>query len=79
MPALFHFLVWLHKERNEDVRFSLQFRSFGSDLPVIATEFNAFCKGLHPLFPGFALGDRHIIDLADPEGFGTFFRDGSGR
>uniref|UniRef100_A0A0G4IBP0 Uncharacterized protein n=1 Tax=Chromera velia CCMP2878 TaxID=1169474 RepID=A0A0G4IBP0_9ALVE len=32
-------------------RFTLVFRTFGEDIGDVAKEFNAFCRGAHPLFP----------------------------
>lgn len=35
--------------------FSIVFRTFGKDLPRIVDEFNAFCEGKHPRYPGLRL------------------------
>ena len=37
-------------------RFAVEFRTFGDDLPRVAREFNALCRGQHPLFPGQRFG-----------------------
>jgi len=79
LPALFSLFSWLEEQHHEgNLRYSLQFRSFGSDLPKIVTEFNALVNGRHPLHPYQALHHRHMINLDDPEGFGSFYRDETG-
>eukprot|EP00913_Durusdinium_trenchii_P021407 g20119.t1 len=35
--------------------FSIVFRTFGSDLPAVQAEFNAFCAGQHPRYPDMRL------------------------
>ncbi|CAL1139656.1 unnamed protein product [Cladocopium goreaui] len=35
--------------------FSIVFRTFGSDLPAVQAEFNAFCAGEHPRYPDLCL------------------------
>ena len=52
LPSFLLFILWLqHLGR----RFVVAFRSFGSDLPTVRTEWNAFCAGDHPAFPGVRL------------------------
>jgi len=48
-------------------------------LDDVAREFNAFCEGRHPLFPGVTLdgsdgGVDYRVKFEDQCGFGTFFR-----
>jgi len=38
-----------------DRSFSIVFRTFGSDLPAVQAEFNAFCAGEHPRYPKLRL------------------------
>jgi len=56
------------------------FRTFGEDLPSVVEDFNAFCEGRHPLFPGVRLDGSdgepdYRVSAADPEAWGTFHRD----
>uniref|UniRef100_A0A7S4S472 Uncharacterized protein n=1 Tax=Alexandrium monilatum TaxID=311494 RepID=A0A7S4S472_9DINO len=76
IPAFFELL--LHLQRS-GLSFSLVFRTFGTDLREVAEEFNAFCEGRHPLYPGAAFDGRdggpdYRIAFNDPSAFGTFFR-----
>ncbi|CAE7579486.1 cfa [Symbiodinium natans] len=70
----------LQSDGLEQVRVSLHFRTFGSDLPAVAKEFNAFVKGEHPLHPDFCCNEDDDLelelDLANR--FGSYFRDSEG-
>eukprot|EP00051_Salpingoeca_urceolata_P009368 m.113951 g.113951 ORF g.113951 m.113951 type:complete len:361 (+) comp16274_c0_seq1:93-1175(+) len=61
--------------------YNIIFRSFGIDVPHVAKEWNLFCSGKHPVFPGAPLDgsdggvDRRIVF---PNGTGTFARHGDG-
>jgi hypothetical protein len=63
-PAYFHFLEWLARNRPNSC---VVFRTFGTDLPEVIAEHNAFCRGEHPLYPStlrldgspFAIGGSH--------------------
>ena len=75
------FLSLLQNLRSEGRRCSLVFRTFGSDLPEVALELNAFCEGRHPLYPGVKMDGTTgpfdmRLDLDDPERFGAFHRGG---
>jgi len=76
IPAFFELMLHLKKTNR---LFSLVFRTFGTDLPDVAQEFNAFCEGKHPLFPEAVLDGRdgkpdYRIDFEDCNKFGTLFR-----
>lgn len=76
IPAFFDLLIHLKRLH---ASFCIVFRTFGSDLGDVATEFNAFCEGRHPLFPGVVFDGRdgeadYRISFSDPKCFGTFFR-----
>jgi len=76
IPAFFQLLIHL-KELGRS--FSLVFRTFGNELKQVETEFNAFCTGSHPCFPGVVMdgsdGKADMrMDLTNPEKFGTFYR-----
>lgn len=82
LPAFLGFLLRLQASYPLD-RVALQFRTFGDDLPRVAREYNALCRGAHPLFPGQAFGSSDERDFsldleADPECFGCMFRDVEG-
>jgi hypothetical protein len=47
IPAYFEAI---HALTQHNVRFSIQFRTFGSDLPEVLLEHNAYCNGKHPLY-----------------------------
>lgn len=75
VPAFFHLLKYL---REQGRKFSIVFRSFGNDLPIITEELNAFCRGDHPLFPDFALNTSdESYELQLDGDFGRFYRHGS--
>eukprot|EP00743_Colponemidia_sp_Colp-15_P001690 GILK01001846.1.p1 GENE.GILK01001846.1~~GILK01001846.1.p1 ORF type:complete len:528 (-),score=117.44 GILK01001846.1:206-1747(-) len=49
VPSFFQLIQHLsNKQRN----FAIIFRTFGTDLENIATEYNGFCNGIHPCFNG---------------------------
>eukprot|EP00050_Salpingoeca_kvevrii_P019246 m.84031 g.84031 ORF g.84031 m.84031 type:complete len:402 (-) comp8327_c0_seq2:984-2189(-) len=59
LPAFYRTIIWLVEQRRD---FQLVFRTFGTDIPVVAREWNFFCSGQHPLYP-------HIrFDGTAPEG-----------
>ncbi|KAA0174460.1 hypothetical protein FNF27_04056 [Cafeteria roenbergensis] len=47
-PAYFTLLQWLARNRPES---TVVIRTFGTDLPEVVAEHNAFCEGRHPLYP----------------------------
>jgi len=56
-------------------KFSIAFRTFGSDLPAVAEDWNRFCDGKHPLHPGFELPGRRL-DLCQQNSVGYMWRGG---
>mmetsp|Transcript_21828 Transcript_21828/g.51264 ORF Transcript_21828/g.51264 Transcript_21828/m.51264 type:complete len:242 (+) Transcript_21828:3-728(+) len=48
VPSFLRLLVHLDSQGQE---FKLFFRTFGTDLPILAKELNDFCEGRHPQFP----------------------------
>mmetsp|Transcript_54531 Transcript_54531/g.130066 ORF Transcript_54531/g.130066 Transcript_54531/m.130066 type:complete len:766 (+) Transcript_54531:162-2459(+) len=81
LPTFYHLLKKL-KEVGRS--FSIVLRTFGVDISgAVQEEFNAFCEGRHPEFPGEPLldgsdgGGDYRMRLDDPESIGTFFRDPS--
>ncbi|CAM9810245.1 unnamed protein product [Ectocarpus sp. 6 AP-2014] len=87
LPSFFRCLLAL-KEANVD--FGIVFRTFGDDIAEVSKEYNAFCEGEHPLFPGAKMdgsdgrGDYrvHLTDRAEGSHghntVGAFFRDEEG-
>jgi len=80
IPAFFETLLQMRRRKQS---FTLVFRTFGDDLGQVVHEFNAFCEGRHPLFPGSVMdgtdgGVDYRLDLSNPSKFGTFFRQNSG-
>lgn len=55
LPSFFWCLLAL-KEAEAD--FGVVFRTFGDDIPEVSREYNAFCEGKHPLFPGAKMDGR---------------------
>lgn len=55
LPSFFDCLLAL-KEAEAD--FSVVFRTFGEDIAAVSREYNAFCEGRHPLFPGVKMDGR---------------------
>ena len=49
IPSFWRTLIYLKKQRRE---FSICFRTYGQDLPLVNWEFNQFCIGNHPCFSG---------------------------
>ena len=63
VPSFFRLIASLHR-RNVD--FKIVFRTFGMDIPNIATEFNLFCTGEHPLSSQFSVdGAKFVLDGSD--------------
>lgn len=78
LPSFYSMLLKLARARKP---FSLTFRTFGVDIDAsVEAEFNKFCKGQHPLFPGGPLldgsdgGPDLRMDLSDADSIGTFVR-----
>ena len=76
IPAFFELLLHLQKHA---VRFDLTFRTFGSDLPEVIREFNAFCSGHHPLYPHALFDGREgtqdlRVNLDHPDSHGFLWR-----
>eukprot|EP00953_Heterococcus_sp_UTEX-ZZ885_P024638 13466-Heterococcus_DN1.PRE.1 len=83
----------IHALTQHNVRFSIQFRTFGSDLPEVLLEHNAYCNGKHPLYKK---GQRSLngttatalaasaynydlrIKLGDADTCGAMYRDDQG-
>eukprot|EP00439_Symbiodinium_sp_Y106_P020047 s3172_g2.t1 len=75
IPAFFELVSQLASQGRS---FSVVFRTFGSDLPVVQEEFNAFCAGLHPKYPDVRLDGSKpgFPDLRMvPENTGSWYRD----
>eukprot|EP00903_Cladosiphon_okamuranus_P010270 g9724.t1 len=49
LPSFFSCLLAL---KEAEVDFGVVFRTFGDDIVGVSREYNAFCEGNHPLFPG---------------------------
>jgi len=78
LPAFFRLLLNLRAQGRD---FALVFRTFGTDLPEVAEELEAFCTGSHPLYPGVRMdGTTDCPDyrLHTDMAFGEFFRDAHG-
>ena len=76
LPSFFELLLHLQRQRRH---FTVVFRTFGSDLPDVIEELNAFCTGQHPLYPGVLMdGSDGLTDLrlSIPGSSGVFFRSG---
>jgi len=80
VPAYFALLRWLSEERPGS---TVVFRTFGTDLPEVIREHNAYCEGKHPLYP-----DAPRLDGSDggqdfrvrcPQGTGAMLRFADGR
>ena len=79
IPSFFKVIVYLKKI---NIEFSIIFKTFGNDLPLIKKEFNYFIKGQHPLYNG-KYGSKELIFpkkneeefyLMNNEHFGRYFR-----
>lgn len=81
LPSFYFLLQELKRAKRS---FSIVFRSFGVDIDAaVEREFNAFCQGRHPLFPGCVLDgsdgeEDHRMNLSDVTSIGTFVRSGAG-
>ena len=61
LPSFFNLLLHLQAQRR---RFTLVLRSFGTDLPAVIDEINAFAEGRHPSYPGARLdGSDGRVDV----------------
>lgn len=52
LPSFFEVVLALERAGRD---FSIVFRTFGVDLPDVATEWNSFCTGNHPCYPGIRM------------------------
>lgn len=80
LPSFFYLLQELKRAGRS---FSVVFRTFGVDVDAeFEHEFNTFCAGRHPLFPGGVVLDGsdgledHRMNLSDHSSIGTFVRTG---
>eukprot|EP01083_Nonionella_stella_P011662 33124_1 len=67
IPAFKKMVEWLYDEK-QSMSFSILFRTFGSDLPHVINDFNAFC-----LSKGYT---EICVDLKDPYNIGVMIYDG---
>jgi hypothetical protein len=77
LPAFFHFLDKLRAVPG--LAFRLQFRTFGTDIPRVLQEFNAYCQGTHPVFGGQGGMPEHQLQLDDAQNIASMYRDSEGR
>lgn len=49
LPAFYNLLIYLTKEKR---KFSLVFRAFGNEIPLLQRELKCFCLGTHPCYNG---------------------------
>ncbi len=79
LPCFFELVLALERAGRD---FSIVFRTFGVDLPEVAREWNSFCTGGHPCYPGVRLdgSSPRRIDrtLSLPENSGVWYRYGVG-
>lgn len=78
LPSFFYMMRKLKEQKR---KFSIVFRTFGLDGKEVASEFNAFCEGKHPLYPGVHFdGSNGSSDLRVevPANFGAIKRDTKG-
>lgn len=74
LPSFLNLIQYLQQTGRN---FRLIFRTFGSDIGDVIQEFNLFCEGRHPCFPGVpAELSKRAISL--PHGSGEWFRDEGG-
>jgi hypothetical protein len=77
LPCFFELVLALDRAGRD---FSIVFRTFGVDLPEVAQEWNSFCTGVHPCYPGVRLdgSSSRGIDrtLSLPENSGAWYRYG---
>lgn len=55
LPSFFECLSAL---KDAEADFGVVFRTFGDDISEVSREFNAFCEGAHPMFPGVKMDGR---------------------
>lgn len=55
LPSFFSCLLAL---KEAEVDYGVVFRTFGDDIVGVSREYNAFCEGEHPLFPGVKMDGR---------------------
>ena len=70
LPSFLELVRHLEEEGRD---YAIVFRTFGTDTKEVAEEWNLFCTGGHPLFPGMQTAEDRTIHL--PDGTGCFFRD----
>lgn len=79
LPSFFELVLSLERAGRD---FSIVFRTFGVDLPEVAAEWNSFCTGQHPCYPGVHLDGTSSsgIDrtLRLPQSSGAWYRYGDG-
>lgn len=79
LPSFFALQRWLARWPGEA---TLVLRTYGADLPEVALELNAFCRGEHPLYPGERMDGRGPrrrdarLNTQDPMRFGALHRGG---
>lgn len=79
IPSFFKAMVFL---KNSKIEYSIIFKTFGNDLPLIIKEFNYFIKGDHPLYSGkygtkelkFPQKNEEEFYLMSDEHLGRYFR-----
>ena len=74
LPSFFNLLLHLQAQRRE---FTLILRSFGTDLPAVVDEINAFAEGRHPNYPDARLDGsdgRVDVRIRYPDSVGAFAR-----
>jgi len=69
LPSFYEAVSQLEED---EVPFSLCFRTFGEDIKAIRKEWDLFCDGNHPSFPKFRSPHRKLKD----RNLGAFFRSG---
>lgn len=74
LPSFLRCVLRLEEEKRD---FRIVFRTFGTDIADVISEFNLFCSGNHPCFPGVPPQMSHrIVNL--PHDSGEFYRDDAG-
>eukprot|EP00040_Diaphanoeca_grandis_P033491 m.205370 g.205370 ORF g.205370 m.205370 type:complete len:394 (+) comp32913_c0_seq1:221-1402(+) len=74
LPSFFTLILDLEQKKRD---FAIVFRTFGTDIPEITEEWNLFCEGKHPVFPGVRLdgsGSRPDRRLYPPFNTGSWMR-----
>ena len=75
LPSFFELVLALERAGRD---FAIAFRTFGVDLPEVAAEWNSFCMGEHPCYPGVRMDGTSLsgIDrtLSLPLSSGAWYR-----